>query len=422
MIRVLRRRDFSLLWFAGLISLIGDMMLTVALPVAVYELTGSALATGGLLIARAVPTLLLGSVAGVFVDRWDRKLTMVVANLVRAPILLLLLLVDSADRLWIVYVVAFLTSVFSRFFRPAENALLPRLVHEDDLIPANSLNSLNNNLSLLIGPALGGLIAARFGLSGVALVDAASFLVAAVMILAIVTPARAERSAEPEGDDVRREWLKVWHEMLDGLRVIRGNATLRVIFGVIAVSSVGEGVFGTAIWIFIDETLDGGPREAGWILSAQAVGGLIGALVIGSRFRRADPVRLIGWGAIGLGAIDLMTFNYPAFIPGIWLALILMAIVGVPASAFGAGYTTAIQKETEDAFRGRVFGALDATAALLAMVGAVIAGLATAALGPVLILSIDSLAYMAGGALALLILRQEATRRLAVSPLQAPDG
>ena len=405
MIRVLRQRDFSLLWFAGLISLIGDMMLTIALPVAVYELTGSALATGGLLIARAVPTLLLGSVAGVFVDRWDRKLTMVIANLVRAPILLLLLLVDSSDRLWLVYVVAFLTSVFSRFFRPAENALLPLLVARDDLIPANSLNSLNNNLSLLLGPALGGVIAARFGLSGVALADAASFLVAGVMILAIVTPARAERSAEPAAEGMRHAWARVWHEWLDGLRVIRGNPTLRIVFGVIAIGSIGEGVFGTAIWIFIDETLNGGPREAGWILSAQAVGGLIGAVVIGARARRVGAIRLMAWGAIGLGTIDLMTFNYPAVISGIWLAMILMAIVGVPASAFGAGYTTAIQSETEDAYRGRVFGALDATAALLAMVGAVIAGVATARLGPVLILSLDSLAYVAAGVIALRILR-----------------
>src|SRR5215210_7061224 len=220
MLQVLRQRDFSLLWFAGLISLIGDMMLVIALPVAVYDLTGSALATGGILIARSVPTLLLGSIAGVFVDRWDRRLTMVVANLVRAPILLLLLAVDSADRLWLVYVVAFLSSIFSRFFRPAENALLPRLVAEDDLIPANSLNSLNNNLSLLLGPALGGLIAARYGLGGVALADAASFLVAGAMILAIATPSRAERVTDSESEDVRHAWARLWHEWQDGLRLI----------------------------------------------------------------------------------------------------------------------------------------------------------------------------------------------------------
>ena len=106
MLTVLRRRDFALLWFAGLVSLIGDWMLVVALPLTVYQLTGSALATGGVLIANKLSALVLGSIAGVFVDRWDRKRTMVVANLIRAPVLLLLVAVDSAERVWIVYVVA----------------------------------------------------------------------------------------------------------------------------------------------------------------------------------------------------------------------------------------------------------------------------------------------------------------------------
>jgi predicted MFS family arabinose efflux permease len=332
------------------------------------------------------------------------------------------LLVDSADRLWIVYVVAFLTSIFSRFFRPAENAMLPRLVAEADLIPANSLNSLNNNLSLLIGPALGGLVAAQFGLSGVALADAASFLGAGLLILAIVTPSRAERSDLPETEGVRQAWMNVWREWLSGLRVIRASPTLRVVFGVMAISSIGEGVFSTAIWIFIDETLDGGPREAGWILSAQAVGGLIGALVIGSKVRRVEPLRLLGWGAIGLGTIDLMTFNYPAFTSGIWLALIFMAIVGVPASAFGTGYTTAIQTEADDAYRGRVFGALDTTVAMLSMVGAVIAGVATARFGPVVVLSMDSLAYVIGGIFALQTLGSQVARRVTEDRHPIPEA
>lgn len=193
MLHVIRQRDFALLWFAGLISMTGDWMLFIALPVTVYELTGSAVATSGILIASRIPSLILGSVAGVFVDRWDRKQTMVLVNLVRAPLLLLLLAVDSPDRIWIVYIVAFAVSAMSQFFGPAENALLPRLVGTDHLVPANALNALNNNLSRLIGPAIGGLVAARFGLRGVAIVDAASFFLAAGLIAAIATSAGPNR-------------------------------------------------------------------------------------------------------------------------------------------------------------------------------------------------------------------------------------
>ncbi len=147
-------------------------------------------------------------------------------------------------------------------------------------------------------------------------------------------------------------------------------------------------------------------------MSAQAVGGLVGAVVIGVRVTTRSPVELLGWGAIGLGLIDLVTFNYPAFVPGIGLGLVLMAVVGVPATAFGTGYTAAIQAETEDAYRGRVFGALGTTSALLMIVGAVIAGLATARLGAVAVLTIDSLAYIAAGAFALRTLAPGAATHL----------
>ena len=410
MLTVLRRRDFALLWFAGLVSLTGDWMLIVALPITVYQLTGSALATGGVLIANKLSALLLGSVAGVFVDRWDRKRTMVVANLVRAPVLLLLVAVDSAERVWIVYVVAATVSAVGQFFRPAENALLPRLVGQEDLVPANALNALNDNLSRLAGPALGGLVALWFGLGGVVAVDAASYLVAAGMIAAIATSTRPDRTPPPDTTVVAATGAVVWREWLAGLRLIRDNPVLRVVFGVFAVASLGEGVMQTAFWIYIDQALGGGTREAGWLLSAQAAGGLVGAVVIGAWAKTQPPVSLLGWGAIGVGLIDLMIFNYPAFVAGIWLGLVLMAVDGVAATAFGTGYTTALQAEAADAYRGRVFGALGATSALFMISGAAIAGLATERLGAVAVLTIDSLGYAAAGAFALGALATGATR------------
>ncbi len=411
MLTVLRQRDFSLLWFAGLVSFTGDWMLAVALPVTVYELTGSALATGGVLVAKKLSALLLGSVAGVFVDRWDRKRTMVVANLVRAPILLLLFAVNSAERVWIVYVVTAALSAVGQFFRPAENALLPRLVGKEYLVPANALNSLNDNLSRLVGPALGGLVAAWFGLDGVVAADAASFLVAAGMIAAIAASTRPEREPAPHTVTVTGTWAAVGHEWLAGLRVIRDNPVLRVVLGVFAIASLGEGVMQTAFWIYVDEALHGGTREVGWLMSAQAVGGLAGAVVIGSWGKTRPPVFLLGWGSVGVGLTDLVVFNYPAFVPGIWLGLVLMAVDGVPATAFGTGYAAALQTEVEDAYRGRVFSALGATSALFMIGGAAVAGLVTEWLGAVAVLTIDSLGYIAGGAFALRMLATGASAR-----------
>src|SRR5262245_54829092 len=125
MLATLRHRDFALLWLAGLISVAGDYALIVALPLHAYALTGSAVATGGVFASVLLPKVLLGSIAGVFVDRWDRKRTMIAADLLRAALLLPLLAVTSPDILWLLYLVRAATGTIGLFFGPAESAFLP---------------------------------------------------------------------------------------------------------------------------------------------------------------------------------------------------------------------------------------------------------------------------------------------------------
>ena len=401
MLKVLRRRNFALLWFAGLISIIGDWMLRVALPITVYELTDSAVATGGLVIASLLPSVLLGSVAGVFVDRWDRKRTMVLANLLRAPTLLLLPLVDSAGEVWIVFIVAFVGSALGQFFSPAENALLPQLVGEDDLIPANALNTLNNNLARLIGPAVGGVVAGWYGLGGVAVADASSFLIAAGMIALIATPARQPREA-PTQTAIGNRWQALREEWVGGMRVIRHSRSLGIVFSVCAISGFGEGLISAAFPVYVTDVLDGGAQEAGWLMSGQAIGGFIGAFFVGSWAKRISPLRLFAWGAIGTGVIDLLIFTYPSVLSaGVWLGVALFVVVGLPITAFFTGGMTTMQSETEDVYRGRVFGALNTTMALLMLISAAIAGFATDRFGAMAVLSFDSLSYIVSGLVAL---------------------
>src|SRR5262245_38748837 len=143
MLALLRQRNFALLWFGGLISLIGDWVLAAALPFYVYQQTHSTLATAALVAAELMPNLFLGSIAGVFVDRWNRKQVMVVANILQIGVVLLLLLVRSPEWVWLVYLVSVVQTAIGTFFGPAENALLPRLVREEQLLSANTLNALN---------------------------------------------------------------------------------------------------------------------------------------------------------------------------------------------------------------------------------------------------------------------------------------
>src|SRR6266540_2998176 len=140
MLRVLRHRAFAVLWLGGLLSLVGDWMLITGIPLVVYQLTGSTLALGAAVAANALPRVLVGSVAGVFVDRWDRRRTMVVCDLLLGLGLLPLLVVRDARDLWLIALVLLWESSVVRFYQPAEGALLPRVVPDDELIAANALN------------------------------------------------------------------------------------------------------------------------------------------------------------------------------------------------------------------------------------------------------------------------------------------
>jgi MFS family permease len=216
----LGKPNFALLWCAGLISLIGDRAMMTALPFYVYQQTGATLATAALFTAAYLPMVLLGSVAGVFVDRWDRKRIMVLTNLIQAFVMLLLLLTHSSAWLWLVCLVTFVAMSVAMFSQPAEHALLPRLVGEDHLVPANVLTGLNDNIARLAGPPVGGALMGLFGLDSVALVDSASFLIAAVLISLISVSSRPPRDQVDVTDAVVSFWLRVWREWLDGLKVV----------------------------------------------------------------------------------------------------------------------------------------------------------------------------------------------------------
>jgi MFS family permease len=389
MFNLLRQRNFALLWFAGLTSMIGDWVLFIALPIYTYNLTRSSLATGIMFMTGTLPRILLGSVAGVFVDRWDRKRTMVIADLSRAVLLLLLLFVRSSEWIWIVYVVAFIQAIISQFFGPAENALLPQLVDKSQLVAANSLNALNNNLARLGGPALGGLLLGSFGFRNVVLIDSLSFLISAIMIALIVQSASASESGnlnEQAEESGPASEPKLWQDWLSGLRFILKSRVVSILFFVIGIASIGEGLFNVSFVIFIRENLGGDALEFGWLTSAQAIGGLIGGLMIGWIGSRIRPNRLAGLLAFN-GVLILLLIN----LGSLPLAIILILLAGIPIVGFSVGVDTLLQQHVADRFRGRVFGALGTSMAIFVLFGQGLASILGDRLGAVPLLDLKGM-------------------------------
>ena len=398
MLRILRQRNFSRLWLGGLISMIGDWILIVGLPFEIYRRTGSTLATGGMVLAYLVPSIALGSVAGVFVDRWDRRRLMVAVNLVLAVTLLPLLLIDSLG-LWVAYAVLLVASSVEQLFRPAEGALLPDLLEnaDDDLVTANALNGMNNHLARLIGPALGGLIVATGGLLAVTIIDAVTFLISAALIWSIRTERTRASRAVPLEQEAANAWRRLVAEWRDGLRVIWHQPVLRALLVFFTITRIGEGLTATLFVPWVTDALRSDSAGYGALLSTQAIGGLAGAVVIGRMAGRASPLVLVIAGSLTFGLIDLGLFTYPALYPHIWPALIVMVIVGVPGAAMMAGYHTLEQTLGGGRHRGRVIGAMGAVAGVGSLLGAIGAGILGESVPIIPLLVVQGSGYVIGG-------------------------
>ncbi|HCT79507.1 MAG TPA: MFS transporter [Micromonosporaceae bacterium] len=395
-LRLLRIRGFSLLWTAGLISMTGDWLLRVALPIYVYQLSDSAGATAAAVAARVGMGMLAAPLAGVLVDRWDRKRVMVIANLAQAITLLPLLAVDSAGELWIAYLVIAAQCVCAVFVAPAEHALLPRLVPQADLAAANGLNALNNNIARLLGPALGGIVAVTLGITGAVLLNSVTFLLAGVLSGLIAGAHRAESTS-------RRHMLG---ELADGARVVAGSRVLRALFAVLAVTSLGEGIMGSLFPVFVVDALHGGVEQVAWLMSAQAVGGIVGGLACAAVARRLSPSRMVVAGLIAFGTIDLMIFNYPRWFAEFGPVVVLFVLVGVPGAIATAAYFTLLQTEVPDELRARVFSGLILLEGGAGLVGAALAATLTGRFGVINVLTAQGAAYVLSALAFVLVLRR----------------
>jgi MFS family permease len=406
MFQVLRQRNYALLWFGGFVSNVGDFVLFVGLPYEVYRLTGSTLATAGMVLSGLIPRILVGSIAGVYVDRWDRRRLMIGVNLLQAVSILPLLLVPQLG-LWVVYAVLVVESSISQLFGPAETAIMPLLLKggKDELLTANALSGVGHHLSRLIGPAIGGIVVAIGGLSAVTVVDSVSFVASAGMLALIRMTPTSHPVAESIERAARSAWRRLAREWREGLRVVLHQPILRALLVFASITAIGEGLTSALFVVWVVGPLHSDSTGWGLVLSTQAIGGLAGALVIARLGARLRPLPLLIGGALAFGGIDLVLFTYPVLYPHIGPALVMLVIVGVPGAAMGAATTTLQQFQTEDRHRGRVAGAIGAVAGVGALIGAVAAGVLGEFVPVILLLVTQGSVYVLGGSAVWLMVR-----------------
>lgn len=393
---VLGNREFRLLWLAGLISYVGNWSMFAALPLYVFRATGSALASGAVLTAMYVP-LLFGSLAGVFVDRWDRRRTLQLGNLAMAVLGLPMLVAATGHGLWVAYLVMVVVGLISQFTMAAENALLPRLVAREHLLAANSLNSLNDNLARIVGPALGGLVGAWVGLTGVVIMNTACFLAAACLI----TLMRVAPTALAGGGRSDPAPAGLWAEWRAGLRMISGVRMLAMIFVVGAVTMLADSVLSALLAPFVVSEISPAAWMFGLLLALRGVGGLLGGLLTGFLSHRLTPARTLGVSLISIGLLLAVLVNVSAPMVA-YVTITLMGVLAIPGLA---SQQTLLQTSADESYLGRVFGALGTTSALTMLVGSLLGGWLAEIIGVLPVLNASAALYGVAGLLGLILLR-----------------
>ncbi|HWS35018.1 MAG TPA: MFS transporter [Actinoplanes sp.] len=389
----LPERDIRLLAGANLISCTGDWALRTGLAYQIYAITGSTAASATAVLAALLPRLLLGPVAGTCADRWDRRRTVIVTNLLLGLCLLPLAAVHGPGQVWIVYLVLAVQSGLAVLFSTAEAALVPALAGDGDLVTANALNGQARDVARLLGAAVGGVVAGFGGIGMLAAVAAGTYVTAAGLLGLI-------RRRPGTGVTEATRW-----EGFSGLRIAWSNRTLRVLMVYTVITGIGEAAMSTLMAPFVRDVLGGSAGTYGTIMSAQAVGGLIGGAVTTVVGHRFPPRLLLGGGTLAFGVVDLALFLYPLADPSPWPAVVLIAVAGLPAALTVAGLMTVFQTATDDSHRGRVFGtivALDSAAMLAATIAA---GTLGGRLGIVPVIAVQGVGLCTAGLLVLILLR-----------------
>jgi predicted MFS family arabinose efflux permease len=367
MMRVVRQRRFALLWTAGLASLLGDWAFYTVVPIFVLDQTGSVFLAGMVWAVIALPSVVVGPVAGVYVDRWDRRRIMLWGNVAQAMAATILAVAGSGPGIWIAMSALIINASLAAMILPAENALLPTLVREDDLTPANALNAMNDNLARIVGPPVGALAYTRFGIEGVAVLNAASFLVAAGLIRAVVPDgehqrARPERRVTGDGPE------PIWKSLRSGARIVQHHRLLGILVLILGLVALADGPLAAMITPFVATTLGKGADGVGAFATLRGVAGILGGIVIGQVGQRVRADRLL----VVSAALNGLGFAAMALVQDFAVACaILVVVIGPTHIGLHTTLMTLLQRGTEDAYRGRVFALVGAVTGALFLVGTV---------------------------------------------------
>lgn len=372
---MVNNRDYSKLWLASAVSQMGDWFNVIVLLALVSEYSGgSGLAVSFFMLARIIPPLLITPYAGVLADRLNRKTIMIVTDILRAIIVLLFLFATGSENLGLIYMLTVAQFSMSAIHDPAKSAILPNLVKRDDIIVANTIGSITWSSMLALGALVGGIVAGALGVTVALLIDALTYLIAAILTHGIGGYTH-NPSVKPTVKQQKPS------QILEGIRYAKARPQVAITLLVKAGGSLGSTdtimtLFATQIFVTMHSS---GEASLGLLYGATGVGAVFGPLLL-NRFHDGTPRRmqqaiLIGFGLI-VGGWALLSQA-----TALWLVAFGLGFRAMGGSANWTYSSAMLQQTVADDYMGRMFSLEILIMQIVAVISTVGTGLLVDLLG-----------------------------------------
>lgn len=359
---ILRNRNFFLLWIGQIISQLGDRLDQMALIAFVYHRApGSAMEIAKILSFTIIPVFLIGPIAGVYVDRWDRRRTMYICDFLRAILVLIIpLCLFYSKSLVPIYIIIFIVFSIGRFFVPAKLAIIPDLVDKKDLLLANSLVNTTGMIAAILGFGISGILVQWLGAQVGFILDGISFLISAALIFFIAKKPVVSVSLKNVGKQIVELIKKsVLQEIKEGVEYFINKKDIRFTAGITFVLWSALGAIYVVLIVFVQNTLHSATKDLGLLVMFLGIGLFLGSLVYGRFGQKLSQYKII-FISLFLSGIMIVVFaltlnRYPSFL----IAALLSSALGILVSPIMIASNTIIHNSSDTEMRGKVFSSLE---------------------------------------------------------------
>jgi len=367
--QILKTRNFSLLWFGQIISQFGDRLTQIALIGLVSKASMSSSSLAFIMSMAIIPVFLVSPIAGVYIDRWSKRKTMYLSDLIRGALIVLIPFIFLKSKsLALIYILIFFSFATGRFFIPAKMSFVPKIISKKDIFLANSLISITATIAAVFGIGLGGIIVEKYGITTVFIIDAFTFFISALAIFLISTREGGEFSAIDIlgiGKDVVANVKKsFFHELREGLHYIFNSNETRYAFRIFLFLFSYVGGLYVVFIRFIQNALSSITKDLGFIAVSIGVGLFVGSLLYGRIANRLPIKKTINFAVLFSSFYLIFFVVFLRIFPVTIYAILFAFFLGLCITPAFIGVNALIHKESNEKLLGRIFSGLEFTSHL----------------------------------------------------------